>query len=72
MPDQPDGPSPFADDLDRRIAEMVVQGAPNKAIARATGLPLGTVKWRLHRMYGRLRVGSRTAFAMTVRDIFAE
>lgn len=70
MPDQPD--TPFADELDRRIAEMVVQGAPNKAIARATGLPLGTVKWRLHRMYGRVRVASRTAFAMAVRDLLEE
>lgn len=67
MPDQPD--TPFADELDRRIAEMVVRGAPNKAIARATGLPLGTVKWRLHRMYARLGVHSRTLFAISVRDL---
>lgn len=48
---------------------MVIEGAPNKVIARRTGLPLGTVKWRLHRMYQRLGVHTRTTFAMSVRDL---
>lgn len=61
--------SPFVDDVDRRIAHMVIGGAPNKVIASRTDLPLGTVKWRLHRMYTRLGVNSRTAFAMRVRDL---
>lgn len=62
-------PSPFNDDVDRQIAHMVIAGAPNKVIASRTGLPLGTVKWRLHRMYQRLGVHTRTTFAMSVRDL---
>ncbi len=61
--------SPFSDDVDRQIAHMVIEGAPNKVIATRTGLPLGTVKWRLHRMYRRLEVHSRTTFAMAARDL---
>ena len=67
MPTRPK--RPFNDEIDREIARMLVAGAPNKAIASKTGLALGTVKWRLHRMYTRLGVHSRTAFAMTVRDL---
>ncbi len=63
---------PFGDALDREIARMVMDGAPNKAIARATGLAEGTVKWRLHRRYARLGVSSRTTFAMALRDLLDE
>ncbi len=69
MSNSPDTSPPFSDDVDRRIAHMVIEGAPNKVIASATGLALGTVKWRLHRMYRRLGVHSRTTFAMSVRDL---
>ncbi len=68
--DPPEERSPFGDALDREIARMVVEGASNKAIARATGLAIGTVKWRLHRMYRSLDVHSRITFAMTVRKLF--
>ena len=63
---------PFNDEIDREIARMLVDGAPNKAIARKTGLALGTVKWRLHRMYRRIGVHSRTAFAIAVREMVEE
>ena len=68
MSNSPDA-SPFGDDVDRQIAHMVIEGAPNKVIATRTGLPLGTVKWRLHRMYRRLGVHTRTTFAMSVQDL---
>ncbi len=65
----PEESSPFADDTDREIARMLIAGEPNKVIARSTGLALGTVKWRLHRMYTRLGVHSRTAFAISVQGL---
>lgn len=61
--------SPFEDDLDRRIAHMVFDGLTNKAVAARAGIPEGTVKWRLHRMYRRLGVESRTRFVLTLRDL---
>ncbi len=69
MPNPPEDEPLFRDEVDRVISRMVVEGAPNKVIARATGLALGTIKWRLHRMYTRLGVHSRTPFAMAVRDL---
>lgn len=57
------------DEVDRRIVELVLQGATNKAIARAIKLPEGTVKWRLHRLYARLGVGSRVQFVMELRRL---
>lgn len=62
---------PFADEMDRAVAQMVLDGETNRAIARRVDLPEGTVKWRLHRMYERLGVGSRVQFAIRVRDLLA-
>jgi DNA-binding CsgD family transcriptional regulator len=60
--------SPFEDDLDRHIARLVFAGLTNKAVAARTGLPVGTVKWRLHRMYRRMGVESRSLFVLALRD----
>ena len=65
----PDDRLPFEDPVDRAIARMVIEGASNKAIATETGLPEGTVKWRVHRLYERLGVGSRTSFALALKDL---
>ncbi|MDQ1711056.1 MAG: Bacterial regulatory protein luxR family [Frankiaceae bacterium] len=54
------------DDTDRRIVSLVVAGEDNRAIARALGMPLGTVKWRIHRLYRRAEVTSRTQFVLWV------
>lgn len=54
----------FTDEVDEAIARLVVAGLPNKAIAGRLGIPEGTVKWRLHRMYGRLGVQSRSRFVL--------
>lgn len=56
----------FDDPTDRHIVQLLLEGASNKAIARALGLPIGTVKRRLHRLYGGLGVTSRTQFALKV------
>lgn len=56
------------DSVDRRIAELPIDGASNRAIARAVGMPEGTVKWRIHRLYNRFGVSSRVQFVMKVRD----
>lgn len=58
----------FEDELDKSIARLVVDGLPNKAIAARVKLPEGTVKWRLHRMYRRLGVPSRSRFVLELRD----
>ena len=58
----------FADDLDEAIARLVVEGLPNKTIAARTGMPEGTVKWRLHRMYQRAGVQTRSRFVLELRD----
>ena len=65
------GTDVFTDDLDRAIARLVIEGLPNKAIAARVEIPEGTVKWRLHRMYGRVGVQSRSRFVLEVRDRFA-
>ena len=69
MPNPPKDRTPLEDPLDRSIAQMVLEGAPNKAIARALDIPEGTVKWRLHRLYERLGVSSRMSFALALRDL---
>jgi DNA-binding NarL/FixJ family response regulator len=62
------GTDVFSDDLDRAIARLVIEGLPNKAIAARVGIPEGTVKWRLHRMYSRVGVLTRSRFVLEVRD----
>lgn len=62
------GAEPFADDVDLAIARLVIEGLPNKAIAARVGLPEGTVKWRLHRMYRQLGVQSRSRFVLELRE----
>lgn len=61
-------PTLFEDELDRRIAQLVFAGLPNKTVAARAGVPEGTVKWRLHRMYRRLDVASRSQFVLALRD----
>lgn len=62
----------FSDEMDEAIARLVIAGLPNKGIAARTGLPEGTVKWRLHRMYQRAGVQTRTRFVLELRDRFRE
>lgn len=59
----------FTDETDETVARLVVAGLPNKTIAARLGIPEGTVKWRLHRMYGRVGVQSRSRFVLEVRDL---
>lgn len=61
----------FTDEIDETIARLVVAGLPNKAIAARLQIPEGTVKWRLHRMYGRMGVQTRTGFVLELRDVLA-
>lgn len=56
-----------ADEVDRRITELVLEGLSNRSIARHVGLPEGTVKWRLHRLYRRLDVQTRVQFVNEIR-----
>lgn len=62
----------FTDEIDETIARLVVDGLPNKAIAARLRIPEGTVKWRLHRLYGRLGVQSRSRFVLEVSERIGE
>lgn len=57
-----------SDPIDHAISELILQGATNKEIAAQLGLKLGTVKSRLHKLYKAAGVGSRTQFALRLRD----
>ncbi len=46
---------------------MLARGLPNKAIARALGIAVGTVKAHMKRMFGKLGATSRTQ-AVTVAN----
>ena len=48
----------------RELLEHLIDGAPNKHIARAMSVGEGTVKMMLHMMYGRFGVRNRTELAM--------
>lgn len=63
---------PFTDRVDETIARLVVAGLPNKAIAARLGIPEGTVKWRLHRMYARIGVQTRSHFVLEVAARLAD
>lgn len=62
----------YGDETDRAIAALVLEGASNKQIATRLAIPETRVKWRLHRMYGRLGTSSRTQFALRLRDATEE
>lgn len=48
---------------ERQVAQGLARGLPNKAIARALGLSLGTVKDHVHRILTKTGHGSRASFA---------
>lgn len=55
-----------SDEIDLRIAEMIITGKSNKEIARHLAMPEGTVKSRVHRLYKRVAVSSRAQFVRRV------
>lgn len=48
------------------IVHLLLRGLRNKEIASKLGLSEGTVKMRLHHIYGKLHVGGRTQLAMCI------
>jgi RNA polymerase sigma factor (sigma-70 family) len=46
---------------EQQITNLACDGLSNKAIAHRLGLSEGTVKIHLHRIYRKLRIGSRHA-----------
>jgi len=58
-------------DRQRRIAELMAQGLPNKAIARTLGIAPSTVKNQLTGVFELLRVSNRTQAAMALRALYA-
>lgn len=59
---------PLADAVDRRLLQLLLRGESNKRISAALGVPVSTVKWRLHRLYARFGVESRSALIVKIRD----
>jgi len=53
---------------ERQLAEMVGRGLRNRDIADALGVSEGSVKVFLHRIYRKLKVGSRTELALLVEQ----
>ena len=53
---------------ERQLAQMVARGLRNREIGDALGLSEGSVKVFLHRIYRKLRVGSRTELALLVEQ----
>ena len=56
------------DEVDRRITQLVIEGLANKEISARLKMPEGTVKWRLHRLYERAGVQSRSQFVLRIRE----
>lgn len=56
-------PSPFVEplsDRERQIVRLLDEGLSNQAIAERLVITLGTTKWHLNQIYGKLGVNSRT------------
>jgi two-component system, NarL family, nitrate/nitrite response regulator NarL len=47
-------------DREQQITNLVCDGLSNKVIATRLGVSEGTVKVHLHRIYTKLRIGSRS------------
>ncbi|MBX9633740.1 MAG: response regulator transcription factor, partial [Magnetospirillum sp.] len=61
----PDSPLALLTPRERDILDMIVDGAPNKVIARALSLQEVTVKAHLRNMFRKLGVANRTEAART-------
>jgi DNA-binding NarL/FixJ family response regulator len=63
-------PAPLAmSEQQRKILDLLVQGMPNKIIARKLGLAPSTVKNQLTTVFGALGVSNRTQAAMAARAL---
>ena len=56
---------------EREVASLAASGISNKQIARELNVAEGTIKLHLHRVYRKLRIRSRFALAVRVRNISA-
>jgi len=65
---RPRGPLDGLAPRERQLAEMVGRGLRNRDIAEALGVSEGSVKVFLHRIYRKLKVGSRTELALLVEQ----
>ena len=69
-------PLPACDDLElsprqREVLALIVQGLPNKEIARRLNLAVGTVKVHVAVLFHRMNVTSRTAAAVAGARLLA-
>ena len=54
-------------DTEREIVALVAKGLANKQIANVLSIGVGTVKWHLHNIYGKLNAPSRRNVADIAR-----
>jgi DNA-binding NarL/FixJ family response regulator len=57
-----------ATSLQRDIVHLIAHGFSNKEIADLSGVPEGTVKMHVRKLYERLGVRNRTALAALMRN----
>ena len=53
---------------ERRILKLLDLGLSNQEIAQRLGITVGTTKWHLHQLYGKLQVPSRAKAAALARE----
>ena len=51
-----------------RILNLLVAGLSNQEIAERLGITVGTTKWHLHQLFGKLQVPSRAKAVALARD----
>lgn len=51
-----------------RILKLLDLGFSNKEISERLGITVGTVKWHLHHLFGKLQVGSRAKALALARE----
>jgi LuxR family maltose regulon positive regulatory protein len=51
------------------ILRLLNAGLPNKTIAKRLAISLGTTKWHMHQIFGKLDVGNRTAAVLKARAL---
>ena len=64
--------SPLAEPLSEReieILRLVAQGLANQQVADRLFITLGTTKWHLNNIYGKLGVASRTQAVALARQL---
>jgi LuxR family maltose regulon positive regulatory protein len=75
VPSSPSSPSPAwpriepLNEYEVRILRLVAEGRSNQEIADRLVMTVGTIKWHLHNIYGKLDVSNRTEAVRRAQDL---